>query len=149
MLNLNGISIRPAADSELPLIKELARRIWPETYGKILTPAQIDYMIEMMYALPVLQRERGEGISFDLICDGDRPVGFLSYGPYRKEPLTMKLHKLYLKLSKFPLIKLIFKQMFAINRFFTKNLMRWFLLLWSYNNLLLSHTTHLRIFLLT
>ncbi|WP_294435427.1 GNAT family N-acetyltransferase [uncultured Victivallis sp.] len=99
MLNLNGISIRPAADSELPLIKELARRIWPETYGKILTPAQIDYMIEMMYALPVLQRERGEGISFDLICDGDRPVGFLSYGPYRKEPLTMKLHKLYLDFS--------------------------------------------------
>lgn len=56
MLNLNGISIRPAADSELTLIKELARRIWPETYGKILTPAQIDYMIEMMYALPEIGR---------------------------------------------------------------------------------------------
>ena len=94
MLNVDGISIRPAADSELPLIRELAIRIWPDTYGKILSPAQIDYMIEMMYALPVLQRERGEGIAFDLICDGGQPVGFLSYGPYRKEPPTMNLHKL-------------------------------------------------------
>ena len=99
MLNLNGISIRPATDSELPLIRELAQRIWPDTYGKILSPAQIDYMIEMMYALPVLQRERGEGVSFDLICDGERPVGFLSCGPYRQEPPTMKLHKLYLDFS--------------------------------------------------
>ena len=91
MLNLDGITIRPAEDSELPLIKELARQIWPETYGKILSPAQIDYMIEIMYALPVLQRERREeGISFDLICDGERPAGFLSCGPYRKEPPTMK-----------------------------------------------------------
>ena len=69
MLNVDGISIRPATDSELPVIKELALRIWPDTYGEILTPAQIDYMIEMMYAQPVLERERREGISFDLICE--------------------------------------------------------------------------------
>lgn len=99
MLNVDGISIRPATDSELPVIKKLALRIWPDTYGEILTPAQIDYMIEMMYAQPVLERERREGISFDLICEQNQPVGFLSYGPYRREPPTMKLHKLYLDFS--------------------------------------------------
>ena len=96
MLNTDGIVIRPATEAELPLLEELARRIWPDTYGKILTPGQIDYMIEMMYALPVVQKERAEGVAFELIHDGEKPVGFLSYGPYKDEPPTMKLHKLYL-----------------------------------------------------
>ncbi len=95
-VDLNGISIRAALEAELPLLEKLARRIWPDTYGKILTPDQIDYMIEMMYALPVVRKERAEGTAFDLIVDGEKPVGFLSYGPYKNEPPTMKLHKLYL-----------------------------------------------------
>ncbi len=95
-LDLNGISIRPAGEREWPLLEKLARRIWPDTYGAILTPDQIDYMIEMMYSLPVVRREAAEGVRFDLILDGDTPIGFLSCGPYREEPPTMKLHKLYL-----------------------------------------------------
>ena len=83
MLNTDGIVIRPATEAELPLLEELARRIWPDTYGKILTPGQIDYMIEMMYALPVVQKERAAGVAFDLILDEEKPVGFLSYGPYK------------------------------------------------------------------
>lgn len=96
MLNTEGIVIRPAVESEFPLLEKLARQIWPGTYGKILTTGQIDYMIKMMYALPVLQKEHLEGVSFDLIVDKTEPIGFISYGPYKLEPPTMKLHKLYL-----------------------------------------------------
>lgn len=51
MLNTDGIVIRPATEAELPLLEELARRIWPDTYGKILTPGQIDYMIGLFCTL--------------------------------------------------------------------------------------------------
>ena len=94
--DIQGIAIRPVREEELPLLEKLARRIWPETYAAILTPGQIEYMIELMYALPVIQKERHEGVTFELICSAETPIGFLAYGPYHEEPPTLKLHKLYL-----------------------------------------------------
>lgn len=94
--DIQGIAIRPVREEELPLLEKLARRIWPETYAAILTPGQIEYMIELMYALPVIQKERHEGVTFELICSEATPIGFLAYGPYQEEPSALKLHKLYL-----------------------------------------------------
>ncbi len=93
---MSDIAIRPARPEELPLLEELARRIWPDTYGKLLPPGQIDYMIEAMYSLPVIQKELTEGVTFDLICDGETPIGFISLGPCEEKPGVLKLHKLYL-----------------------------------------------------
>ncbi len=79
---------------EYPVILDLARRIWGPTYEEILSPEQIEYMIDMMYAPAVVDRERKEGIVFELVKDNGVPVGFLSYGPCGNG--EMKLHKLYL-----------------------------------------------------
>lgn len=94
---VENILIAPVAREELPVISRLAERIWPNAYRKILTDGQIRYMLAMMYDLPVLEQEYGQGIRFDLICDGEMPVGFTSYGPCCEHSCDCaKLHKLYL-----------------------------------------------------
>lgn len=94
---VDNIRIAPVAQEELPVISRLAERIWPNAYRKILTDGQIRYMLAMMYDPPILEREYGEGVRFDLICDGEMPVGFTSYGPCHDHDCNCaKLHKLYL-----------------------------------------------------
>ncbi len=92
---MDNITIEKVVSAEdYPVILQLAREIWAITYNDILSPEQIDYMMDMMYAPEVIEKERGEGIVFELVKDAGKPVGFISYGPY--EPGKMKLHKLYL-----------------------------------------------------
>ena len=78
---VENITIASASREELPIVARLAERIWPEAYRTILDEGQIRYMLKMMYDLPVLEKEYGEGTRFDLIFDGGTPVGFTSYGP--------------------------------------------------------------------
>ena len=43
-------TIRKATIDDRSLIHDLASRIWENTYGKILSKEQLDYMFDMMYA---------------------------------------------------------------------------------------------------
>ncbi len=85
---------RVTSKDDYPILMKLARQIWAITYQDILSPAQFDYMIQMMYAPDVIEKEMNEGIVFEMVKDGAVPVGFISYGPYAQG--AIKLHKLYL-----------------------------------------------------
>lgn len=90
------MEIIQATEAELPIVARLAGDIWRACYPGIITPEQIEYMLGRMYALEVLAAEiRSQGIRYDLMRVGGRPVGFASYGPVPM-PGTMKLHKVYL-----------------------------------------------------
>lgn len=92
-----NITICSACEEELPIVAELAEKIWPDAYRSILSEGQIRYMLKMMYDLPVLKEEYAAGTRFDLIFDGGKPIGFTSYGPCPEHPhFCAKLHKLYL-----------------------------------------------------
>lgn len=83
------------ATRDAELVGKLARDIWPGVYGRILSPGQLEYMLEMMYSPEVMRREMDEGgIKFYLAREDGRPVGFASFGPYAGN--EAKLHKLYL-----------------------------------------------------
>ena len=105
----NATRITPAADTDLPVISELAGVIWRACYPGIITHAQIDYMLERMYALEVMREEiRAQAIRYDLMSVDDKPAGFASYGPTEAETTrrdvqtvqravpAFKLHKLYI-----------------------------------------------------
>lgn len=91
------IVIRTATLSELPVIQQIARQTWPHTFGEILTPAQITYMLDWMYSLPSLTEQVTQrGHVFLLAQDGSDFPGFASYETnYQNEPKT-KLHKIYI-----------------------------------------------------
>ena len=78
----------------LQVIRDIAASIWPETFREILSPEQITYMMEMMYAPAVMEKELADGYHFDIVCTDDLPAGYMVYSSYAPE--TAKLHKLYL-----------------------------------------------------
>ena len=69
-------------EKDLETVAKLAEKIWSRTYKEILSQEQMAYMLEMMYDLSVTTREVRDGVRFELICDGEKPIGFISYGPY-------------------------------------------------------------------
>jgi GNAT superfamily N-acetyltransferase len=90
------IRIVSASQEHLPVIAQLAGRIWRACYPGIISHAQIEYMLARMYALETLRDEiRCRGIRYEVLFVDGQPAGFASFGP-ASEPGVVKLHKLYL-----------------------------------------------------
>lgn len=78
----------------LQIVRDIADEVWPKTFAPILPPEQIPYMMNMMYAPEVMERELREGYKFvALVVDG-KPSGYISWSSYHAD--TAKLHKVYL-----------------------------------------------------
>lgn len=85
--------IRKAYPADIPLIRDMAYKIWPVTYGSILTPDQLDYMLKLIYDEKVLHEQMENNVEFIIVYDGVHPVGFASFSLI--EPRVYKLHKIY------------------------------------------------------
>lgn len=90
---MTGFSIRDASIADIPLVRDLTFKVWPQTYQAILTPAQIDYMLDMMYSESSLEKQIREGCQFILVYADGEPVGFASYQEIAAG--MFKLHKIY------------------------------------------------------
>ena len=82
-------TIRKATIDDRSLIHDLASRIWENTYGKILSKEQLDYMFDMMYAPDNILKQMEElHHQYFIILADDMPAGYLSIDkrsiPYRK-----------------------------------------------------------------
>jgi len=92
---MDQVTITRLDESDIDTLIPLARRIWHAHYPGIITPEQIDYMLERGYTRQVIMDEIAhQGVIWLAIRDGDAMIGFVALGPYA--PQTMKLHKLYL-----------------------------------------------------
>lgn len=82
--------IRRAVLEDVPAIRAMADIAFRDAYRTILSQQQIEYMMEMMYSLPVLSGQIGSGEAVFLIEEGQ------GYASLRKESDTMfLLDKLY------------------------------------------------------
>ena len=90
------MTLTPATPADLPTIERLARVIWPPTFRDILSPEQIEYMLEMMYSQAALREQVAErGHQFLLLREGETAIGYTSY-QLDYLPGTTKIHKIYL-----------------------------------------------------
>ncbi|WP_207515582.1 GNAT family N-acetyltransferase [Longitalea luteola] len=88
------INIGYATVDDLITIERLAREIWPVTYGEILSPEQLAYMLNLIYSNASLRNQLLElKHIFLMVESGGKPVGFASYSTI--EPGVSKLHKIY------------------------------------------------------
>ncbi|HPG12152.1 MAG TPA: GNAT family N-acetyltransferase [Chitinophagaceae bacterium] len=71
--------IKAADTSDVSLIRNLALQIWPPTYSHILSPEQIEYMLDMMYSESSLKEQMQKGSHFVLVYTENEPVGFAAY----------------------------------------------------------------------
>ena len=98
---------------DLIVVEDLARQVWNEHYGSILSQGQIDYMLEKFQSVDAIQQQIAEGYEYYLIeyqnaaahCmasqsapDGCIPVGYFSIKAAEDFDSQMKLFlsKLYI-----------------------------------------------------
>jgi len=95
MPELPSIRIVAAVEADLPRVAELAGVIWRKHYPGIITPEQIEYMLDLGYSLEALRRFiTEEGAGLDLAYVANRLAGFAAY--YRTDHRDeLKLDKLY------------------------------------------------------
>lgn len=73
------MNIRPATYEDIPRIRENADKVFRHTYAEILTPEQMDYMIDWMYSEESLRHQIGTpGKAFFLAEEGDDFGGYAS-----------------------------------------------------------------------
>ncbi|MEO5777841.1 MAG: GNAT family N-acetyltransferase [Flavobacterium sp.] len=90
------ISIQNNTDENFASIRAIANEVWPIAYGTILSQEQLDYMMEMMYSVPSLQKQAAADIHFILATENNIPVGFAAYEfNYDGMPKT-KIQKIYI-----------------------------------------------------
>jgi len=88
------LKIKNASAKDIPLIRELTFKIWPQTYAALLSSDQISYMLDMMYSESSLGQQMNNGSQFLFVYDDDEAVGFAAY--FLKEPAVYKLDKIYI-----------------------------------------------------
>lgn len=89
------LSIKNARPADIPLIRDLAMQIWPQTYTPIIGEQQVAYMLELFYSPKELRRQMKEPGHQFIICYNDgQPVAFAAYSQI--VPQMFKLHKLYI-----------------------------------------------------
>lgn len=90
------ITITKAAPQQLAVVQQIAYETWPHTFGEILTPEQIDYMLTMMYDLDVLRESvEKKNVVFLLAAVDGVFGGFAGYELHYKQEPVSKLHKIY------------------------------------------------------
>lgn len=91
----NDIIIRFADTDDINSIGFLAHQIWPVTYGHILSEAQLQYMLQMMYRPASLKKQMLEDRHVFMLAELEEdPVGFASFSDTGKSGI-FKLHKIY------------------------------------------------------
>lgn len=90
------MQLRQLAKEELPKIQSIAHRTWPSTFANILSPEQIEYMLNWMYSLEMLESQLEKGHTFLLAAENEEELGFTGFELNVAEGPKAKLHKIYL-----------------------------------------------------
>ena len=86
--------IRKATLEDIEMINRLAWIVFPHTYKEILSPEQMEYMMDWMYSPENLHKQMTEdGHIYYLAFEGDEPTGYLSIQPEGEH--TYHLQKIY------------------------------------------------------
>jgi len=88
------VTLRLATESDIPLVSELARRIWLDYYPAIVSVEQIEFMLERMYSTDALSEQMRNGQMFYLPETEQGTIGYLSVG--ETDTGSYFMHKFYI-----------------------------------------------------
>lgn len=90
------ITISKATVADLKIIREIAHKTWPLTYGEILSSTQLEYMLNAFYSDAALRVNIENGHEFILAKEADIVLGFASFEHHYEDGNTTKIHKIYI-----------------------------------------------------
>ena len=90
------IEIIEANLEQLDIVQDIAQKTWPIAYKDVISLAQIEYMLEMMYSKSALKEQfEVKKHHFILAKKANEVLGFASYELNCNSVGKTKLHKLY------------------------------------------------------
>jgi GNAT superfamily N-acetyltransferase len=90
---METINIEEAGLKEIPTLQSIAEIAFRATYKEILTPGQMEYMMDWMYSTASLQQQFADGHRYFIASLDRRPVGYVSIEP--QGPQLVHLQKIY------------------------------------------------------
>lgn len=91
------ITIIQASAKDIPAIQQIAYTSWPDVYGAILSPEQLDFMLAAFYSeQALLDNMHHKKHHFILVNEGESCLGFASYEHDYLSKKVTRLHKIYL-----------------------------------------------------
>lgn len=87
-------TIRKATTEDCELINKMANDVFPATYSEILSPEQLEFMMDWMYSIENIRKQmEEEGHVYFIACKGDVPCGYVSVQQQEKD--LFHLQKIY------------------------------------------------------
>lgn len=87
-------TIRKATLNDIPTIRTMAEKVFPDTYQTIITREQCEYMMDMMYSEASLRRQMTvEHHTYLLLFVDGKPAGYVSVQPTEVD--RYELQKIY------------------------------------------------------
>ncbi|MCC9074199.1 GNAT family N-acetyltransferase [Flavobacterium sp. F-65] len=90
------ITLKKASIADIPTIREIAFKTWPNTYGEILSKEQLDYMLDKFYEPALLEESIHNGHIFTMAYEDDFCLGYAGYQHNYLDKNVTRLNKLYL-----------------------------------------------------
>lgn len=90
----NSLQIRSATLTDIETIRQMAYETWPIAYADILSPKQLNYMLELMYNHNTLAEQMQTGHQFFIAAKDNSNIGFAGCSATETTGV-FKLHKLY------------------------------------------------------
>ena len=79
-------TIRKATVADCELIHKMAKEVFPATYKEILSPEQLDYMMDWMYAPSNVRKQmEEEGHVYSIAYKENEPCGYVSIQQQEKD----------------------------------------------------------------
>lgn len=88
------LHLRKADSTDVMLIHEMAQDVFPNTYKEILSPEQVSYMLEWMYAPANIRKQMEAGQVYFIVYADKELAGYASIE--QEEEALFHLQKLYL-----------------------------------------------------
>ena len=90
------IEIIEANEEQLDIVQDIAQKTWPIAYKDVISSAQIEYMLEIMYSKSALKEQMEvKKHHFILAKKGNEFLGFASFEFDCNSVGKTKIHKLY------------------------------------------------------
>ena len=80
-MNKIGIHISKASGEDIMCIHNMAQVVFRHTYREILSPEQMEYMMDWMYSPANLQKQLDEGHVYYIAYRDGKPCGYVSVQP--------------------------------------------------------------------
>lgn len=91
------IEYKKVGIESVTMIQKIAYETWPSTFGQILPPEQIDYMLDLIYNKSSLRRQILENGHNVILAEKDSlALGFMSYEINYKGRHHLMVHKIYI-----------------------------------------------------